>query len=79
MRQAIGKTVAAGKESLLRAMDLGCCAGVTEAKAIYTKVYESEDAQEGPRAFAESAQENVARPPLLASVWIITGRAERES
>ncbi len=46
-------TVAAGKESLLAAMDLGCGAGFNEAKRIYEKVYRSEDAQEGPRAFAE--------------------------
>jgi hypothetical protein len=35
-------------------MDLGCRAGLTATKAIYTKVYGSEDAQEGPRAFAEA-------------------------
>lgn len=46
-------TVAAGKAALLRAMDLGCQAGFDEAKRIYQKVYCSEDAQEGLRAFAE--------------------------
>ncbi|HEY0879142.1 MAG TPA: enoyl-CoA hydratase-related protein [Zeimonas sp.] len=46
-------TVLAGKEAILRAMDLGCAAGFERAKSIYRKVYASEDAQEGPRAFAE--------------------------
>jgi len=46
-------TVTAGKESLRVAMDLGCEAGFSAAKTIYEKVYRSEDAQEGPRAFAE--------------------------
>lgn len=46
-------TVAAGKRSLLTAMDLGCEAGLSAAKRIYESVYRSEDAQEGPRAFAE--------------------------
>ncbi|MCL4767445.1 MAG: enoyl-CoA hydratase/isomerase family protein [Hyphomicrobiaceae bacterium] len=46
-------TVQAGKESLRVAMDLGCRAGLREAESIYKKVYRSEDAQEGPRAFAE--------------------------
>lgn len=46
-------TVAAGKETILRTMDLGCAAGFERAKAIYRKVYASEDAQEGPRAFME--------------------------
>ncbi len=46
-------TVAAGKETILRTMDLGCAAGFEKAKAIYRKVYASADAQEGPRAFAE--------------------------
>ncbi len=50
-------TVAAGKAALLRAMDLGCAMGFAEAKRIYAPVYASEDAQEGPRAFAEK------RPP----------------
>ncbi|MFG1225702.1 enoyl-CoA hydratase/isomerase family protein [Xanthobacter wiegelii] len=46
-------SVAAGKQSLLRAMSLGCDAGLAEAKQIYRSVYDSRDAQEGPRAFAE--------------------------
>jgi enoyl-CoA hydratase/carnithine racemase len=50
-------TVAAGKESILQAMTLGCDAGFAAAKQIYAKVYASEDAQEGPAAFAQK------RPP----------------
>ncbi|CAL8981367.1 Enoyl-CoA-hydratase [Rhodoplanes serenus] len=46
-------SVAAGKESILRTMSLGCDAGLAEAKRIYGRVYASRDAQEGPRAFAE--------------------------
>lgn len=50
-------TVQAGKASLLAAMSLGCESGFARAKEIYEPVYASEDAQEGPRAFAEK------RPP----------------
>lgn len=50
-------TVRAGKASLLAAMSLGCERGFARAKEIYKPVYASEDAQEGPRAFAEK------RPP----------------
>jgi len=46
-------SVAAGKEAVLRTMDLGCAAGLEQAKRIYEPVYASEDAQEGPRAFVE--------------------------
>ncbi|MCC5971940.1 MAG: enoyl-CoA hydratase/isomerase family protein [Pararhodobacter sp.] len=46
-------SVVAGKEAILRTMDLGCEAGVENAKNIYRKVYDSNDAQEGPRAFTE--------------------------
>ena len=46
-------TVQAGKASLLAAMSLGCDSGFERAKEIYRPVYASEDAQEGPRAFAE--------------------------
>ena len=46
-------SVRAAKESLLRGMDLGLKAGFEKAIEIYQSVYESEDAQEGPRAFAE--------------------------
>lgn len=50
-------TVQAGKASLLAAISLGCERGLAQAKDIYKSVYASEDAQEGPRAFAEK------RPP----------------
>jgi len=46
-------TVLAGKASLNAAMSLGCQAGLTHAKEIYRPVYASEDAKEGPLAFAE--------------------------
>lgn len=46
-------SVMAAKESFYRAMDLGCQAGLEKAMEIYTSVYSSEDAKEGPRAFAE--------------------------
>lgn len=46
-------SVKAAKESLLRGMDLGLKAGFEKAMEIYRSVYESEDAKEGPRAFAE--------------------------
>jgi enoyl-CoA hydratase len=50
-------TVQAGKASLLAAVSLGCDGGFARAKEIYRPVYASEDAQEGPRAFAAK------RPP----------------
>jgi 1,4-dihydroxy-2-naphthoyl-CoA synthase len=37
-------------------MALGCDAGFDAAKEIYRRVYASEDAQEGPRAFSEKRQ-----------------------
>jgi enoyl-CoA hydratase/carnithine racemase len=46
-------SVTAAKESILTTMNLGCDRGFAEAKRIHEKVYASEDAQEGPRAFAE--------------------------
>jgi len=51
-------SVQAGKRSLLDAMSLGCDAGFKEAKKLYESVYASNDAKEGPRAFAEK------RPPV---------------
>ena len=51
-------SVMAGKAALLRAASLGCDAGLAEAKRLYQPVYASEDAIEGPRAFAEK------RPPV---------------
>lgn len=50
-------TVRAGKASLLAGVSLGCEGGLARAKEIYRPVYASDDAQEGPRAFAEK------RPP----------------
>lgn len=49
-------SVMAAKESLYRAMDLGCAGGLAKAEEIYARVYASEDAVEGPRAFAEKRQ-----------------------
>lgn len=46
-------SVMAAKESFYRAMDLGCEAGFEKALEIYAPVYTSEDAIEGPKAFAE--------------------------
>jgi enoyl-CoA hydratase/carnithine racemase len=46
-------TVWAAKKSLGAAMDLGCAAGLEEAKRFHERVYASADAIEGPRAFAE--------------------------
>ena len=46
-------SVMASKESLLKAMNLGVEEGVEKAIEIYKPVYESDDAQEGPKAFAE--------------------------
>jgi enoyl-CoA hydratase len=46
-------SVRSAKEALYCAMDVGRKAGINVAKIIYQKVYASEDAKEGPRAFAE--------------------------
>ena len=46
-------SVRAAKEAMYKAMDVGRQKGLDEAKKIYEKVYNSEDAKEGPRAFAE--------------------------
>jgi|YelNatPaOPRAMG01_1025707.scaffolds.fasta_scaffold07079_4 enoyl-CoA hydratase/carnithine racemase len=46
-------SVRAAKEALYKAMDVGRHAGLEMAKLIYQKVYASEDAIEGPKAFAE--------------------------
>ena len=46
-------SVRAAKEAMYKAMDVGRKQGLEEAKKIYEKVYNSEDAKEGPRAFAE--------------------------
>ncbi|OWT60605.1 enoyl-CoA hydratase/isomerase family protein [Candidimonas nitroreducens] len=46
-------TVWAAKKSLGAAMDLGCEQGLARARALHERVYASQDAVEGPRAFAE--------------------------
>ena len=46
-------SVMAGKAALTKAISLGCEAGLAEAKRLYQPIYASEDAIEGPRAFAE--------------------------
>ncbi|MGH6779856.1 MAG: enoyl-CoA hydratase/isomerase family protein [Bradyrhizobium sp.] len=46
-------SVKAAKASVLAAMDLGYAAGVTEADRLHVEVYASQDAIEGPKAFAE--------------------------
>lgn len=50
-------SVAAGKASIGNAMSVGCEQALEQANEIYAAVYASDDAQEGPRAFAEK------RPP----------------
>lgn len=51
-------SVIAGKRAILTAMSVGCDAGLETAWHIYREAYASNDAQEGPRAFAEG------RPPV---------------
>ncbi|WP_454624662.1 enoyl-CoA hydratase/isomerase family protein [Bradyrhizobium cenepequi] len=46
-------SVIAGKRAILNAMSVGCDAAMESAFHIYREAYSSEDAQEGPRAFAE--------------------------
>jgi len=46
-------SVMAAKASVLATMNLGCEKGFEEAKRLHEPVYASEDAKEGPRAFAE--------------------------
>lgn len=49
-------SVRAGKASILNAMTVGCEQGLKDAAQIYQSVYNSEDAQEGPRAFSEKRE-----------------------
>jgi enoyl-CoA hydratase/carnithine racemase len=51
-------SVIAAKASVRATMDLGCAAGLEEGKRLHEGVYASQDAIEGPRAFAEK------RPPV---------------
>jgi enoyl-CoA hydratase/carnithine racemase len=46
-------TVAAAKEMVYLATDMGRLAGLEAARHLFDHVYKSEDALEGPRAFAE--------------------------
>lgn len=46
-------TVAAAKEMVYLTTDMGRTAGLEAARYLFDYVYRSEDAQEGPRAFAE--------------------------
>jgi enoyl-CoA hydratase/carnithine racemase len=46
-------SVMAGKQSIQAAMSVGCENGLELAWQIYRETYTSEDAREGPRAFAE--------------------------
>jgi enoyl-CoA hydratase len=46
-------TVRAGKALVYASAELGWSAALEEADRLYEPVYLSEDAQEGPRAFAE--------------------------
>ena len=49
-------TVAAAKEMVYLATDMGRLAGLEAARHLFDHVYKSEDALEGPRAFAEKRQ-----------------------
>jgi enoyl-CoA hydratase/carnithine racemase len=46
-------SIRCAKEAMYKAMDVGREEGIEAAKKIYEKVYNSEDAIEGPKAFAE--------------------------
>jgi enoyl-CoA hydratase/carnithine racemase len=51
-------SVKAAKASVLAAMDLGLENGLIEAGRLHEEVYASEDAIEGPKAFAEKRKPN---------------------
>jgi enoyl-CoA hydratase len=51
-------TVAAAKEMVYMATDMSRMAGLEAARHLFDHVYRSEDAQEGPRAFAEKRKPN---------------------
>ncbi len=46
-------SVKAGREMVLLATEMGRAAALQAARAAHEYTYKSEDAQEGPRAFAE--------------------------
>jgi enoyl-CoA hydratase/carnithine racemase len=46
-------SVKAVKETLYKSRDLGCTAGLHMATHLWDRIYRSEDALEGPKAFAE--------------------------
>lgn len=46
-------SIRAAKASIAAGMDLGCAAGLVRAADLHRAVYASDDASEGPRAFAE--------------------------
>ena len=46
-------SVQAGRETVMLATEMGRSAALQAARAAHVVAYESEDAQEGPRAFAE--------------------------
>lgn len=58
IRENAPLSVRAGKRALLTAMSVGCDTGLEMAWHIYRTAYESDDGQEGARAFAEK------RPPV---------------
>jgi enoyl-CoA hydratase/carnithine racemase len=51
-------TIAAAKEMVYMTTDMGRMAGLEAARHLFDHVYKSEDAQEGPRAFAEKRKPN---------------------
>ena len=51
-------TIVAAKEMVYMATDMGRMAGLEAARHLFDHVYKSEDAQEGPRAFAEKRKPN---------------------
>ena len=53
IRSGAPLSVKAAKASIRATMDLGCARGLVEGKRLHEVVYASEDAIEGPRAFAE--------------------------
>ena len=46
-------SIAAARETVMLATEVGRAAAIDAGYAVHEKAYNSEDAQEGPRAFAE--------------------------